>query len=145
MNSRLTLSYAFSRDGDDFGWLRADVYTPDFSARNGMWVQWQDLGDFAAELSRYPLTQEAPVTVDWGYGTDRGYESVTKIVIAPRGPTGGLIVSVSLANNNDPTDRCAVRFDTDYPSAARFADALGAMMRREAPSATLAGDRRHDL
>lgn len=62
MNSKLALEYEFSRDaGDDFGWLAAAVETPKFRGLNGMWVQWQDLGDFAATLSTFPIQAESPV------------------------------------------------------------------------------------
>lgn len=144
VNSRLTLAYEFARDGDDFGWLSAAFATPDFSGRNGTWVQWQSVVELAAGFRRYPMSEESPAEADWGFGGAGGYVSVTRIRIAPRGPLGGLIASVRLANQYDPEDCAAVRFETDYPSLARFAEELEAVMRREAESATLAGDRRPD-
>jgi hypothetical protein len=141
VNSSLTLAYEFSRDGDDFGWLEASLSTPDFSARNGMWVQWQDLTSFAEELLRYPLTRESPAEAEWAVGEDGRTEAITRIVVAPAGSTGALVCFVYLANYYENADRCQVRFGTDYPSLARFADALGAMMRKEVPSAVLTGER----
>jgi hypothetical protein len=139
MNSVVTLEYEFSRDDDDFGWLIVHVQTPDFSGRNGMWVQWQDVVDFGVALSRYPIDAAAPVTCEWGFSEDEKYEVITKIVITPGGTTGGLVVDVCLANYYDPQNRCETRFGTDYPCIARFRDEIKRMMRRDAQAAALSG------
>lgn len=62
MNSKLTFEYRFSTDGDDFGLLFASVETPRFTGTNEMWVQWQDLTDFAATLARFPIAEDDPAT-----------------------------------------------------------------------------------
>ncbi|WP_443970476.1 hypothetical protein [Sphingobium sp. CR28] len=86
MNSKLVLEYAFSRDDDDFGWLIAKVQTPHFSGSNGMWVQWQDVGEFAASLLRYPIDVDSPVTGEWGFREQEEYTEITKISIAATVP-----------------------------------------------------------
>jgi hypothetical protein len=139
MNSRLALAYEFSRDGDDFGWLSAEVQTPLFSGRNGMWVQWQDVGDFAASLSRYPIEIGSPVIGEWGFGESGKYSEITKVVIAPKGSTGGLAADVSLADYYEPANRCSTRFTTDYPSLDRFRKDIERMMKERIGSAVLCG------
>jgi hypothetical protein len=139
MNATLTFEYEFSRDDDDFGWVMVRVETPDFSGRNGTWAQWQDVREFGATLSRFPIELTNPVTCEWGFGEGRKQQVVTRVVIAPEGATGGLIVDVEIANHYDPRNRCRTRFQTDYPSVARFREQIEAMMRKEAPSAALEG------
>lgn len=139
MNSNLTLKYEFSRDGDDFGWLMAQVDTPQFKGRNGMWVQWQDMTDFAALLSTYPINADSPLVEDWGFSEQEKYTEITKIAISPFGLTGGLVAEVVLANYYEPTNRCSTRFETDYPSVRRFREEIDRMMRTRAGSAVLYG------
>ncbi|MEG3143328.1 hypothetical protein U1839_01560 [Sphingomonas sp. RT2P30] len=139
MNCSLSFTYEFNRDGDDFGWLRAHLHTPEFSGRNGMWVQWQDVVDFAATLGRFPLTVADPVACDWGFGEKGRYTAITRLSIAPTGASGAVVAEVALANYYAPENSCRVRFDTDYPSLIRFQHEIEAMMRRDIPTATLMG------
>ena len=141
MNSSLRFAYEFSRDDDDFGWLAATVATPAFSARNGMWVQWQDLEEFAVTLATYPIPEEKPLSCEWGIGKGGDYEPITRLLIGPARPAGGLLAAVLLTNYDDTRDRCQTFFQTDYPSLARFGDEIQQMMRREAPAAVLGGFR----
>lgn len=141
MNSRLTLEYEFSRDGDDFGWLATRVETPDFIGRNGMWVQWQDLVGFADTLGRYPLEADHHIAEEWGVGEGGEYVAVTRLAIGPKGRTGGLLCNVELANYFDTWNRCRTHFLTDYPSLARFREQIAALMRKEAPQAVLDGEK----
>lgn len=139
MNSKLTLEYQFSRDDDDFGWLAAAVETPKFKARNGMWVQWQDIGDFAARLSTYPLQADSPVTGEWGFSEAGKYTAITKIIIAPHGSTGTVFANVSLADYDQPEVCCMTLFETDYPAPDRFREEIERMMSRRTGEAVLAG------
>jgi hypothetical protein len=138
MNSNFVFEYEFSR-GDDFGWLKAKVETPHFGGRNGMWVQWQDLGNFAASLSAYPITPVSPKLCRWGFGKDGKYTEITKLAIAPKGVTGGLLADVSLANWDEPDNRCSTRFETHYPSLAAFREEIERMLHNRTGSATLYG------
>jgi hypothetical protein len=139
MNCTLSLEYEFSRDGDHFGWLNARLQAPDFTGRNVMLVQWQDLTDYAASLGQYPIDVANPVTCDWGFGEEGRYAPITRVVIAPAGQTGGLVADVSLANYFDPREGCRVGFETDYPSLSDFGNQIERMIRREATSAVLRG------
>jgi hypothetical protein len=139
MNSTLVLEYEFSRDGDDFGWLMAKVQTPHFRGRNGMWVQWQDVGDFAASLSAYPISADSPVLGEWGIGEQGKYTEIIKVGIAPKGATGALVANVSLANYYEPENRCSTRFETDYPSLSEFREAIERMMHNRTGTAVLNG------
>ena len=138
MNSKLMLAYEFS-DSDDFGWLIAEVQTPSFSGRNGMWVQWQDVGDFAALLSTYPITADKPVVEEWGFTQQGEHTEITKIGVAPRGTTGGLIVDIALTNYYSPLSRCRAQFETDYPALAIFREGIERMMQDRIGSAVLHG------
>ena len=138
MNSSLTLEYEFS-DHDDFGWLTAHLQTPDFSGRNGMWVQWQDLVEYGEALARYPIEATNPVSEEWGFGTVDDYKVVTRIVIGPTGPTGGLLCDVSLFDYYEPEYGGRSRFTTEYPAVEQFRQQLAAMMRKEGRQAVLSG------
>ncbi len=138
MSGGLTLEYEFSRDGDDFGWLVARLETPDFSGRNGMFVQWQDLVEYSEALARYPIEAADPVTKEWGLGAVEDYVGITSIRIGPTGKTGGLVCDVALADYHDPQYGCRSRFATDYPAVEEFRRQLAAMMRKEVQQALLA-------
>jgi hypothetical protein len=139
MNCRLDLEYEYSRDGDDFGWLVAKIVTPSFTGRNGMWVQWQDIDEFASSLSQYPIRPSDPVVVDWGFSKQGTHTSITKIAAEPAGLTGGLVITVSLANDHEPANRCSVRFETEYPALGNFVAELHHMMRERTGGAALIG------
>ncbi|MCR5870268.1 MULTISPECIES: hypothetical protein [unclassified Sphingomonas] len=141
MNCTLTFEYEFSRDDDDFGWLLARLQTPDFSGRNGMWVQWQDLTEFAASLSRYPFDAANPAACEWGFGDEAKFTPVTKLSLSAAGVRGGLIADVFLANYYEPANFAQSRFQTDYPSVTEFQRQLERMMRREGSDATLIGSK----
>lgn len=139
MNSTLSFEYQFSSDGDDFGSLIARVETPDFSGSNTMWVQWQDLVDFAASLSCFPIEATNPVKCDWGFVENGDYKRVTTVEIAPTGATGALVADVYLANYYDPDNRCQTLFEIDYPSVERFKSEIDKMMSEKSGNATLKG------
>ena len=139
MNSKLTFGYEFSRDGDDFGWLVANVITPHFTGHNGMWVQWQDICDFAESLASFPIAIENPVNAEWGFTVQGDYFVITKISIAPSGLTGGLAARVTLANYYEPSNMCSTSFQTDYPSIELFRMQIQRMMDDRSGIAKLVG------
>ncbi|MCJ8156099.1 hypothetical protein [Sphingomonas sp. LaA6.9] len=139
MNCTFAFEYEFSRDGDDFGWLMAHVQAPNFSRRNGMWVQWEALVDFSASLARYPIEAEKPIACEWGFSENGKYTAVTKLKVSPEGSTGGLAASVLLANYDKPEDRCQARFQTNYPSLLQFQHEIDRMMREKVGVAILTG------
>lgn len=139
MNCSLVFEYEFSRDGDDFGWLCARLQTPDFSGHNGMWVQWQDLPDFAASLSQCPIEDAKPIICDWGFSEHGRYTPIIKLSITTAGPAGRLVADVLLANYYEPANFCQAQFKTDYPSVTAFQQQIGRMMRKECTEATLSG------
>jgi hypothetical protein len=144
MNSTLTFALEPSKDkNDDFGWLTAITKTPQFSAQNGMWVQWQDLVEFGLTLGRYPITASEPIACEWGYGEFGEYTLVTRVEITPVGLTGALVVNVNLANFHEPANRCQTQFRTNYGSVATFKDQIAQLMRGEATTAILSGDQAH--
>lgn len=139
MSCKLILKYEFGRDGDDFGWLAAEVDTPSFKGVNGAWVQWQDIPDYADSLRAYPIAPDAPVICAWGFGERGASTDIISIRIAPTGVTGGLEVDVSLANWYEPTNNCRVQFETDYPSISRFREQIERMMEAREGDAVLYG------
>ncbi|WP_298200151.1 hypothetical protein [Novosphingobium sp.] len=140
MNSLFVFEYEFSRDGDDVGWLIAKVQTPSFSGSNGTWVQWQDVRDFASSLSTYPINADRPAHCEWGFSEQGQYTAITKLSIAPKGATGGLVASVLLANHYVPDNRCSTFFETDYPSVSEFSEQIKRMLNNRTGGATLTGN-----
>lgn len=139
MNSSLSFQYRFSEDGDDFGSLLASVQTPDFSGPNAMWVQWQDVEDFSASLSSYPIQADTPLACDWGYSENEEYVPITVVKIAPATATGALIADVFLADQYAPNNQCRTLFETDYLALANFKKALHQIMSDRYGVATLLG------
>jgi hypothetical protein len=139
MNSTLSFEYQFSPGGDDFGSLISKVETPDFCGSNAMWVQWQDMDDFADSLCRFPIEANAPLKCEWGFSENDNYKIVTMVKIAPAGQTGALVADVYLANYHAPENRCQTLFETDYPSLEIFKGEIKRMMREKCGIAILEG------
>ncbi|OYW50823.1 MAG: hypothetical protein B7Y36_11735 [Novosphingobium sp. 28-62-57] len=139
MKCQLVFRYDFSSDGDDFGWLAAQIDTPQFKAVNGTWVQWQDIEELTASLGRFPIEALEPVVGKWGFSEDGRDTEVTKIVIKPQGIASALSVHVLLANNYKPANLCSVQFVTDYPALAKFSGELRRMLQDRVGSAALDG------
>ncbi|QNP43738.1 hypothetical protein H9L15_03475 [Sphingomonas daechungensis] len=138
MADNLTLAYEFTNDpNDDFGWLAASVEASGFRARNGFWVQWQDLVEFASRLAPYPLPTNGPVEAEWGYSENGEYTRVTLISLSQTSATGKVSVSVDLADYYEPRRRCQVIFDTSYASLELFRQELEDLMARKKETAVL--------
>lgn len=98
VNCHLNLQYEFDAGGDDFGQMAAHIITPTFTGRNHMWVQWQDVVEFATSLSRYPIDRNEPVIGKWGFGENGVVTEITKVIVEAAGVSGGLYIQASLAN-----------------------------------------------
>ena len=140
MTAQLAVRYEFSRDGDDFGWLEADLTTARVSGKAGFWVQWQDVQDWASELAAFPLRSDHRSEADWGQCETDGcnYQPIIKVVICSP-PTGNLEVTVTLADHHDGRMQCQGIFRADALALRRFAQDLSAVINRELPQAVLAG------
>lgn len=138
MTDNLTLAYEFTNDpNDDFGWLAASVEADGFRARNGFWVQWQDVVEFASHLAPYPLPADGPVKAEWGFDENGEYTRVTLISLSQTSATGRVSVSVDLADYDEPRRRCQVVFDTTYASLSTFRQDLEDLMARKKETAVL--------
>ncbi|MES2055136.1 MAG: hypothetical protein V4564_04280 [Pseudomonadota bacterium] len=140
MSASLTLRYEFSQD-DDVGWLEVGVQTARFGGSGGFWGQWQDVAEWSTQLLAYPIPADGPPEIDWGRGdeTTGKYQSIIKIRIAPANRRGDLDVIVAIADMDDERQLCRTAFRINYPDLERFGNEMQAMMRREAPMATLIG------
>jgi len=141
MSASLTLTYDFSRDDDDFGWLQAKVQTPPVSGTLGFWVQWQDVAEWGEALFHYPIPRDSPVIVDWGLSESDGtnYQPVVKVAIVAVDAVGHLDVEVHLSDRADRRRQCQAVFRTTYAELARFGAEIGAMMGRTSDEAVLTG------
>ena len=139
MEARLALRYDFSSD-DDFGWLEANLSTAKISGRMGFWVQWQDVKEWASELTAFPMRSNYQSEADWGQSESDGsnYQPIIKIVISAS-QLGKLDVAVKLADHLDERVGCRGTFSTDFPALQRFAEDLGALMNRQRDEAVLTG------
>jgi hypothetical protein len=145
MSTGLSLRYRFSGDpNDDFGWLDVKVEGDQFSGKGGFWVQWQDLKEFSAELSTYPILADAPIEASWGYEPLEGDALVVSVEVAPADKRGNLSVRVWLRDyteNGEGTPKNCIRttFTTTYPELESFRHAIEQLMDGRVEEAVLVG------
>ena len=138
MTGSLTLSYDFSGDpNDDLGWLTVIADCEDYRAKNGMWVQWQDVVEFAETLSQYPITSVTPVEAEWGFTENGNYTRVTFISLRPANVSEQVVVTVDLVDWNDVRRRCQMALDTTYADIASFRGELEQLMAKARDKAVL--------
>lgn len=139
--ANLTLSYKFSDDDDDFGWLAACFESARLSATGGFWVQWQDVAEWAEQLFQFPIPADKPVDADWRQTDLSGgnRQSIVRIRIAPVGRSGQLEVHLVLSDHNERRHRIETVFRTEYGLLERFATEVRQMMQRRAEKAVLEG------
>jgi hypothetical protein len=138
MAGSVTFAYEFSGDPDDsFGWLAVTAEAEGFRGANGIWVQWQDVGEFAERLSQYPFPSGEPVEAEWGYSEEEAYTRVTFISLRPSDARGNILVTVDLADYYDVRRRCQLVLQTTYASIADFREGLIKLMERKADNAVL--------
>lgn len=141
MSASLALTYDFSRDDDDFGWLPASLKTPMLSGSFGFWVQWQDVTEWGEALFHYPIPRDRPVVADWGMFESDGtnYQPIVKVAVVAVDAAGHLDVEVHLSDHADRRRQCETVFRTTYAELARFGAELRAMMGRTSKEAVLTG------
>jgi len=141
MTASLTLTYDFSRDDDDFGWLQAKVQSSKASGVFGFWVQWQDVEQWGETLFRYPIPRGDPLIADWGQSDSDGgnYQPIVKVTIAPIDRSGHLEVVVHLSDHADQRNQCRAAFGTTHAELGRFAVEIREMMARRGSDAELTG------
>lgn len=144
---KLLLSYRFDEsffdaelDRDDFGRLALRFESDNFMGSGGFWVQWQDVVRFGEKLAVYPIREEAPVIVQWGYEMHQGDDLIIRIAIAPKNNTGDLLVSVVIANDHDQSQRLHSSFITDYAAIDSFRRDIARMMTDGEHQAVLHGN-----
>jgi hypothetical protein len=57
---------------DNFGRLSVAAETGHFSGKGGFSVQWQDAKEFGEALETYPIREDHPVIVQWGFDMSKG-------------------------------------------------------------------------
>ena len=146
--SKLVLSYRYDASffktnpnqiRDDFGLLSVAVETDRFSGKGGFWVQWQDVKEFGEALETYPIREDQPIAVQWGYDMQEGDDLILRIEIAPADKRGNLAVGFEIADDYEPRDRVRGSFLTNYPDLAAFRVGIEQLMNREAEEAVLSG------
>jgi hypothetical protein len=136
----LTLKYEHNSDpNDDFGWLAMSVATEMMQGEGGMWVQWQDVKEFAESLDVFPLSDGEFRELDRGYGQQNDYHSVVKVRIEPKNVKGDLVVTARLSDSDDPEQHLQTKFVCHYASVSLFRDALLAVVDRTRDKAILEG------
>jgi len=144
--SKLTLRYQYdasffdsTQPTDDFGRLSVDVETTRFSGKGGFWVQWQDVKEFGEALSVFPITEDHPVTAQWGFEMQEGDDLILRLEIAPANKRGDLAVRFEVADDLEPHNRARGYFTTNYPDIEVFRDSVARLMNREVEEAILTG------
>ncbi|WEZ82189.1 hypothetical protein P6U16_13490 [Rhizobium sp. 32-5/1] len=124
---------------DDFGRLTLSVTTEHFAGNGGFWVQWQDIVEFADRLTTFPIALESPISAQWGFRYLEGDDLILGVRIAPANSTGGLLVSVDIADDRRHGDRLKTSFLTNYADVETFRRSLLNLMDRKIDQAVLTG------
>jgi len=140
----LTLSYAHAHahapdPKDDFGQFHVAVSASGFSGRGSMWVQWQDIEAFAAQLATFPLPSSPPVSLRRGFNHLVKDDLRVAIEIRPVDARGNLRVDVTVADYIEPERRVRTTFNTNYPQVESFQRAILRMMKGDIAEAVLTG------
>lgn len=143
---KLVLSYRYdpsyfdkALDRDDFGRLSLRVETKHFTGEGSFWVQWQDVVEYGQSLDVYPIEANNPVVTQWGYGMQEGEDLIIRISIGAKDLAGDLLVSVVVADDNEPSQRLSASFRSGYSALDMFKRDIARMMNREIPEAVLHG------
>ena len=144
--NKLVISYKFDPSyfdkklpPDNFGRLSLIVETEKFKGKAGFWVQWQDVVEFGESLNQYPIKQDAPISVQWGFDNQEGDDLIIRLKILPRGSRGELTASIELADDYEPSQRLTVSFRTTYSAVELFRSDIAKLMKREIEEAVLLG------
>mgnify|MGYP001596760088 CR=1 FL=1 len=124
---------------DDFGRLSVAAETDRFSGKGGFWVQWQDVKEFGEALETYPIQEDHPVIVQWGFDMQQGDDLILRLEIAPADKRGNLAVSFEIADDYEPRHRVRGSFLTNYPDLTAFRVGIAQLMNREVEKAILSG------
>ena len=143
---KLVLSYRFdpsyfdkALDRDDFGRLSLRVETEHFTGEGSFWVQWQDVVEFGQSLDVYPIEANNPIVTQWGYGMQDGDDLIIRMSIGAKDLAGDLLVSVVVADDNEPSQRLSASFRSGYSALDMFKRDIARMMNREIHEAVLHG------
>ena len=143
---KLVLSYRFdpsyfdkALDRDDFGRLSLRVETEHFTGEGSFWVQWQDVVEFGQSLDVYPIEANNPIVTQWGYGMQEGDDLIIRMSIGAKDLAGDLLVSVVVADDNEPSQRLSASFRSGYSALDMFKRDIARMMNREIHEAVLHG------
>lgn len=144
--SKLTLRYDYDASffdpaltPDDFGFLSVVVETDRFSAKGGFWVQWQDVKEFGESLGAFPISEERPLTAQWGFDMQEGDDLILRLEIAAVDRRGTLAVRFEVADHAEPQSRARAQFMTNYSDVDAFRGGIERVMNHEAEEAVLRG------
>ena len=136
----LSLSYKHDADpDDDFGQLQVAVNASGFSGSGFMWVQWQDIEEFAADLAAFPLPANPPVSLRRGFNDLVGDDLRIAIEIQPADARGNLRVDVTIADYIEPARRIRTTFNTLYPQLETFQRSILRVIKGDLAEAVLIG------
>jgi hypothetical protein len=124
---------------DDFGRLSVAVETDHFSGKGGFWVQWQDVSEFCEALRTFPIPEDKPIIMQFGYDKQEGDDLIIRFEIAPADRRGNLAVLFEVADDYKPRDRVRGCFVTNYPDLDAFRTGIAQLMNNEAEEAILTG------
>jgi len=102
-------------------------------------VQWQDVREFGEALAAFPITNDSPVVVQWGFNKQEGDDLILRIEIAPANPRGDLVVRFEISDDYEPRERARASFLTNYPDVEAFRSDIAALMDRKLDEAVLRG------
>jgi len=136
----LTLSFTHDPDPNEhFGQFHIAVSASGFSGSGYMWVQWQDIEEFAEALAAFPLPASPPVSLRRGFNHTAGDDLRVAIEIRPTDARGNLQVDVTVADYVQPERRVRTTFNTNYPQVEIFQRSILQMTKGDLAEAVLTG------
>lgn len=95
--------------------------------------------EFGNALNAYPIREDQPVIVQWGFNMQEGADLILPLEIAPADKRGNLADSFVIADDFDPRDRVRGTFLTNYPNLAAFTVGIEQLMNCNVEKAILSG------
>tara|TARA_A100001391_G_C5050246_1_gene273242 strand:- start:807 stop:1220 length:414 start_codon:yes stop_codon:yes gene_type:complete len=136
MSSTLLIRYE-PDPHDEVGRLWFNVKTSQFEGTAFFWSNLSEMAELIDRFGEYPLTEK--VTEMWGFDDAQGEDVVLSLALMPSGPTGGIEVTVVVADQFDLDQRLTTKLKTDYSKLQELLRDLKAMSEHRAGEALLTG------
>ena len=137
--SRAVLTFSPDDAPNQVALLRLVVETPSFSGVGEAWAWIDPIQQFADRLLQFPISNDKPPELIFGYGLQRVDDRVLSLKIIADDQRGTLRVIANVSDYADRMSKLTTHFETHYPDVERFQRQLISMITGQRTEAVLDG------